>query len=121
MIENPPARKTNCKCAGFTKDNGGYLQSHLYLYPFMVLVLLASLSIFAPLSSAAADKTELTKLITETEDPLISVNDLAFLLVTHNFDAVPKNDFVEVRLDKTVYRLVPNGSNPGLANATLES
>jgi hypothetical protein len=61
------------------------------------------------------------KLISENEDPLINVNDLAFLLVTHNFDAIPKKDFVEVHLDKTVYKLVPNGAYPGLANLTTES
>ena len=94
--------------------------SWLHLYLFLTLVFLVLLLI-APFSSAVADKSELMKLITENEDPLINVNDLAFLLVTHNFDAVPKKDFVEVHLDKMVYKLVPNGSYPGLANVTIES
>jgi hypothetical protein len=75
----------------------------------------------APLSSAVADKSGLIELITNNEDSSINVNDMAFLLVTHDFDAVPKKDFVEVRLDKTVYKLVPNGPYPGLANMTMES
>lgn len=89
-----------------------------YLYLFIILVLLVPFSV-APLSSALADKSELTKLITGNEDPLISVNDLAFLLVTHDFDAVPKKDFVEVHLNNSVYKLVPNGKYPGLANVTV--
>lgn len=89
-----------------------------YLYLFIILVLLVPFSV-APLSSALADKSELTKLITGNEDPLINVNDLAFLLVTHDFDAVPKKDFVEVRLDNSIYELVPNGKYPGLANVTV--
>jgi hypothetical protein len=81
------------------------------LYQVVIFVLLAFLSI-APISTGVADKSELIKLITKNEDPSINVNDLTFLLVTHDFDAVPKKDFVEVRLDKTVYKLVPNGPQP---------
>jgi hypothetical protein len=113
-------RKMNCQNTSIASGINDYLYDHLYLYLVIIFVLLTSLSI-APLSSALADKSELMKLITENEDPLLNVNDLAFLLVTHNFDAVPEKDFVEVRLDKTVYKLVPNGPYPGLANVTIES
>jgi hypothetical protein len=92
----------------------------IHLYLVVIFVLLAFLSI-APISTGIADKSELMKLITENEDPHINVNDLAFLLVTHNFDAVPKKNFVEVRLNKTVFKLVPNGPYPGMANVTIES
>jgi len=51
----------------------------------------------------------------------MDVNDLAFLLVTHDFDAVPKKDHVEVRIDDTVYNLVPNGQYFRLDNATMIS
>jgi hypothetical protein len=90
------------------------------LYLVVIFVLLAFLSI-APISTGVSDKSELTKLILGDEDPLINVNDLAFLLVTHDFDAMPKGDYVEVRLNNTIYKLVPNGRYPGLANVTLES
>ncbi|MGD0954575.1 MAG: hypothetical protein ABR985_19690 [Methanotrichaceae archaeon] len=91
------------------------------LYLVVIFVLLAFLSI-APISTGAADKSELMKLlILGDEDSLINVNDLAFLLVTHDFDAMPKGDYVEVRLNNTIYKLVPNGRYPGLANVTLES
>ena len=113
-------RKMNCQYTIFTSGIRDYLYNHLYLYLVIIFLLLTSLSI-APLSSAVADKSELMKLITENEDPFINVNDLAFLLVTHNFDAIPKKDFVEVRLDNSVYKLRPNGPNPGLANVTMGS
>jgi ABC-type proline/glycine betaine transport system permease subunit len=127
----------------------------------VILVLLASLSV-APLSSAVADSSELMKLISENEDIPITVNDLAFFLVIHDFgswvnvtenhrenrmhrihfgikhplshllalfsssrtrpdfDAAPKKDYVEARLNSTVYKLVPNGPYPGLANVTIK-
>ena len=91
---------------------------HLCL--IVILVLLVPLSV-APLSSAVADKSELVELIKKNEDPSMNVNDLAFLLVTHDFDATPNKYFVEVRLNKTVYKLVPNGQYPGLANITMPS
>jgi len=51
----------------------------------------------------------------------MGVKDLAFLLVTHDFDAFPKKDHVEVNIDGSVYKLVPNGQYPGLANVTVAS
>ena len=91
----------------------------IHLYLVVIFVLLAFLSI-APISSGIADKSELMKLILGNEDPLINANDLAFLLVTHDFDAVPKGDYVEVRLNNTLYKLAPNGRYQGLANVTYE-
>jgi hypothetical protein len=96
------------------------LIKEIHLYLVVIFVLLAFLSI-APISTGVADKSEQMKLILGNEDPLINVNDLAFLLVTHDFDAMPKGDYVEVRLNNTIYKLVPNGRYPGLANVTFES
>jgi hypothetical protein len=90
------------------------------LYLSVILALLASLSI-ANVSSGMADKSTLMKILTENEDHLITTNDLAFLLVTHDFDAMPKGDHVEVRLNNTIYKLVPNGGYLGLANVTFGS
>ena len=84
----------------------------------IILVLLTTLS-FTALSSAAADYSALTKLISQNEDPRMDVKDLAFFLVTHDFDATPKKDHVEVRIDDIVYKLVPNGQYSGLANVTV--
>ena len=86
----------------------------------VVIFVLLAFSSIAPISAGVADKSELMKLISGSEDPLINVNDLAFLLATHDFDAVPKGDYVEVRLNNTFLKLVPNGRYQGLANVTYE-
>ena len=86
----------------------------------IILILLTTQS-FTSLSSAVADYPALIKLISQNQDPRMDVNDLAFLLVTHDFDAVPKKDHVEVRIDDTVYNLVPNGQYFRLNNATMIS
>jgi hypothetical protein len=76
---------------------------------------------FTALSSTVDDNSPLIKLISSMDDPQMSVKDLAFFLVTHDFDATPKIDYVEVRINDTVYKLVPNGQYPGLANVTMIS
>ena len=86
----------------------------------ITIILLTTLS-FIALSSAADDYSALMKLISQNEDPRSDVKDLAFFLVTHDFDATPKIDYVEVRINDTVYKLVPNGRYPGLANVTMIS
>jgi hypothetical protein len=86
----------------------------------IILILLTSLPL-AALSSSAADNSTLIKLISQNEDPRMNVRDLAFLLVTHDFDAIPKKDYVEVHIDGSIYKLVPNGQYPGLANETVTS
>jgi hypothetical protein len=113
-------RKMNCQYTIFTSGIKGSLYSHLYLYLVIIFVLLTSLSI-APISFAEANNSTLMKLISENEDPLINANDLAFFLIIHDFNGVPKKDYVEVQLNNTVYKLVPNGPYPGLANVTIES
>lgn len=55
-------------------------------------------------------------LLTSFDDPGMDANDLAFFLVTHNYDATPAGSFVEVKIDGEVYRLVPNGKDPGLCD-----
>ncbi|HPS92647.1 MAG TPA: hypothetical protein PKV33_10850 [Methanothrix sp.] len=71
----------------------------------------------------AAGETEnlsnLKSLLISFDDRNIDSQDLAFFLVTHNFDATPVGSKVEVKLDKKVYVLVPNGDNPGLCDIAL--
>jgi len=86
----------------------------------IIIILILSQSLIA-LSSSAADNSALMTLISQNEDPRMGVKDLAFFLVTHDFDAYPKKDHVEVNIDGTVYNLVPNGQSPGLANVTAAS
>jgi hypothetical protein len=91
------------------------------LYIMIIIFILLTSQSFTSLSSAAADNSALMKLITQNEDPRMGVKDLAFFLVTHDFDAVPKKDHVEVQIDDTLYVLVPNGQLSGLANVTVAS
>jgi hypothetical protein len=51
----------------------------------------------------------------------MTAEDLAFFLAMHNYDATPKDGFVQVKMDGTIYSLVPNGANPGLAHLTIEN
>ena len=89
----------------------------------IVSSLLASLILvaFAPASCASgvAESSELSKLISQNEDTCITQNDLAFFLATHNYDATPKGGYVQVKIDGTIYKIVPNGSKPGLADLSI--
>jgi hypothetical protein len=77
--------------------------------------------VFAPASyaSGAAENTELSKLISHNEDIYTTTNDLAFFLATHNYDATPKDGYVQLKIDGTIYKVVPNGAHPGLADLTI--
>jgi hypothetical protein len=102
-----------------TRKTGFYTLADLNIFIIIILFLISQS--FTALSSAAADNSALVTLISQNEDPLMDVNDLAFFLVTHDFDAVPKKDYVEVHIDDTVYKLVPNGQLFGLAKVTVAS
>ena len=108
-FERQMIQKMNCRNA--TRFN------HAGLILCMMVILGALSAI--PLSSAASDGSELAKLISANEDPRMNAEDLAFFLVTHDFDAVPKKDYVEVRLNGVIYKVVPNGAKPGLADITM--
>jgi len=62
------------------------------------------------------DISELRERILSFEDSKITVQDLAFYLVTHNYDAIPRDGYVELQLDGESYRLVPNGNAPGVCD-----
>ncbi len=86
----------------------------------MAALILIMLS-WAPASASSPSYTDLMNLTMSTEDARISVEDLAFLLATHNFDAVPNGDYVAVKVNGAVYKMVPNGQKPGLAEMTIMS
>jgi len=67
-------------------------------------------------SAEGDDIYSVRNLITSFEDSLIDSSDLAFFLATHNYDAVPKGNHVDLNLDGKVYQLFPNGDAPGLCN-----
>jgi hypothetical protein len=69
-------------------------------------------------SASSASLSDLKSSISGFDDPRMNVEDLAFYLATHGFDAAPGNGNVEVELSGKVYKLIPNGSAPGLASIT---
>jgi hypothetical protein len=85
----------------------------------LIAAVICVLSASAGNASGTVDHTELLKLISQNEDPLMTSNDLAFFLASHDFDATPKDGYVEVKLDGVVYKAVPNGDESGLADLTI--
>ena len=67
-------------------------------------------------SAESDDLYSLRNLITSYEDSLINSPDLAFFLATHNYDAVPRGNHVDLNLNGKVYQLIPNGDAPGLCS-----
>jgi len=83
---------------------------------FIPIFVLIGLLHTAPASGN--DISELRERIFSFEDSKITVQDLAFYLVTHNYDAVPRDGYVELQLDGEIYRLVPNGNAPGVCDVS---
>jgi hypothetical protein len=79
--------------------------------------------VFAPGScaSGSAPCAQLSELISQNEDVRMTAEDLAFFLATHNYDATPKEGFVQVKMDGTIYKFVPNGAVCGLADLIVEN
>jgi len=63
--------------------------------------------------------SSLRNLLTSFDDPGMNSQDLAFFLVTHNYDATPVGSNVEVKLNAEVCTLIPNGNRPGLCDIML--
>ena len=68
-------------------------------------------------SSNCAEENDLWLLISSYEDIGITVQDLAFFLATHGFDATPERSYVAVSFsDGSMAYLTPNGGEARLAN-----
>jgi hypothetical protein len=82
-----------------------------------VIIIAAVMMLALPtVSASSASLSDLKSSISGFDDPRMNVEDLAFYLATHGFDATPRGDNVEVKLDGEVCQLIPNGSAPGLAS-----
>lgn len=80
-------------------------------------VLLMTISMAVPSVNASdASLFDLKSSISGFDDPRMDAEDLAFYLVSHGFDASPKGGYVWVDLGGQIYKLIPNGSAPGLAD-----
>jgi hypothetical protein len=88
----------------------------------VMLYLLAAFAcytiVFAnPVSGAVDENLDLVKLVSQYNDPQMTTYDLAFFLVTHNYNAIPKDGYVQVNIDGTIFKAVPN-SITGMADLT---
>jgi hypothetical protein len=71
-----------------------------------------------PALGAVAGNQNLKEGISQYQDTHMTVDDLAFFLATHNYNATPKDGYVQVIVDGTIYRAVPN-STTGLAEISI--
>jgi hypothetical protein len=82
-------------------------------------LLISLLLIMLPSACQASEENDLWLLLSSYEDIGITMNDLAFFLATHGFDAQPAPDqsyvIVKLKVGKEVY-LTPNGASPRLAD-----
>ena len=67
-------------------------------------------------SASGEDISDLNEIIANNEDTLMDSQDLAFFLATHNYNAMPRDGYVEMNLNGKICKLVPNGDKPGLCD-----
>jgi len=84
-----------------------------------LLAITAACILMAFMNTASAigeDISDLKKLVLGNEDTRMDSQDLAFFLATHNYDAMPKDGYVELNLNGIICKLIPNGEKPGLCD-----
>ena len=83
------------------------------------LAITAACILMAVMNTASAmgeDISDLKKLISGYDDTRMNSMDLAFFLATHNYNAAPRDAYVELNLNGTIYKLIPNGDKQGLCD-----
>jgi hypothetical protein len=71
-----------------------------------------------PAFGAVVENHDLTEMISQYHDIHMTVEDLAFFLATHNYNATPKEGYVQVTINGTIYEAVPNSAT-GLAELSI--
>ena len=71
-----------------------------------------------PAFGAVTENRDLKELISQYHDTHMTVIDLAFLLATHNYNATPKDGYVQITIDDTIFKAVPNSAT-GLAEISI--
>ena len=85
----------------------------------MAAIICAMITPLGFVCAASTDYQDLVNLTLNNEDTRMNAVNLAFFLATHDFDATPKDGYVVVRINSTVYKLTPNGNKPGLADIAI--
>lgn len=89
------------------------------IVPYLLAALVCTASAPASHASGLADSQELIKLVSQSCDARMTTNDLAFFLATHNYDAIPKDGYVQVKIDGTIYKIVSSGENSGMIDLSI--
>jgi len=84
--------------------------------PRSIILILIFTGLLLTACASAKDASELNQLIFSFEDPRMTAEDLAFYLVSHNYDAKPVGGYVELQQNGKKYKLIPNGDKPGLCD-----
>ena len=71
-----------------------------------------------PSFGVVAEDRGLTEIVSHYYDTHMTVEDLAFFLATHNYNATPKESYVQVAINGTIYKAVPNSAT-GLAELSI--
>lgn len=83
----------------------------------VAIIVVWTVLIMSNCGSAVGDEMhDLKSLVMAFDDARMDSQDLAFYLVTHGYDAAPRNGYVELNLHGKMYRLTPNGYEPGLCD-----
>jgi predicted small secreted protein len=83
-------------------------------YTFAITAACILMAFMNTASAMGEDISDLKKPISGNEDTLMNSQDLAFFLATQNYDAVPRDGYVELNMNCIIYKLVPNSEKPGL-------
>ena len=76
------------------------------IVPYLMIALVCAAFVPTSYASSVADSKELTKIISQGCVAHMTTNDLAFFLATHNYDATPKDGYVQVNINGTIYKVV---------------
>jgi hypothetical protein len=61
-----------------------------------------------PAFGTVAENSNLAKLISQYHDTHMTVNDLAFFLATHNYDAIPRDGYVQITINGATCKATPD-------------
>jgi len=95
--------------------------AHSKIWTVGIILILFLMSLTHTVFATGDDLSDLKRLLNSFDDSEITVQDLAFCLITHDYDAKPMKDYVELNLNGKIFKLVPNGSEPGLCSISAEN
>jgi len=80
------------------------------------MIVIGRITIAMIVATASTDISAWERFVSSIADSLITSSDEPFFLPTHYYDALPKDEYAELKLNGENYKLVPNGKEPGLCS-----